>query len=153
MNCCDIQEDVTTGIMHGSIPYPGSESQAHANGSIFGVTSNVQSSGQNPPNVSTVSMDGQRKSKLGPKEMLKKHKGDPVKSRTLNNMNPTPAGWNLLRRCNLPISKSRDLALGENIQKQKEDLNTGIDLKKSGFVFLSAHVRTVADFFFKNVCS
>lgn len=135
MNSCDIDEDVTTGIMHGSIPCPGLENQDHADGSVFGATSTVQYLRQDHRNVSTVDTDGRGKSKLGPKEILKKHKGEPVKSRSLNNMNPAPAEWNSLRRCNLPQSNSRDLALGEDMPKQKENLNTGIDLKKQWIYF------------------
>lgn len=140
MNSCDIHEDVTTGIMRGLIPCPGFESQNHANGSIFGVTSSsVQHLGQNPPNANAVSTDGQWKSKLGQKEMLRKHKVDPVKSRSLNNMSPPPAGRNSLGMGNLPESKSQDLALGESTPKQKENLHIGINLKMS-ILFSFNHV-------------
>ncbi|PKI46483.1 hypothetical protein CRG98_033126 [Punica granatum] len=129
MNSCDIHEDVTTGMMRSLILYPGVGSQDQANGSALGVTSNVQNLGQNPQNVSTIETDGGGTSKLGPKEMLKKLKAEPVKRRSLNNMNQSPAELNSLRRCNLSESKSQDLALGENMLKQKEkNLNRG-DMK------------------------
>lgn len=129
MISCDIHEDVTTGIMRGLIPYPGFEGLGHANGSTIGVTSSIQHLGKNPSDVSTVATDGRGKSKLGQKEMLKKNKGIHVKSRSLNNMSPSSAGCNSLRRCNMQKSKFQDVALGENIVKQSKNLNKGIYLK------------------------
>ncbi|KAK4783682.1 hypothetical protein SAY86_008056 [Trapa natans] len=128
MNKCDIDEDVTTGIMRGVIPYSGFENLGYANGSKIGVISSVHHLGQNDANVSTIAMNGRRMSKLGQKEMLKKNKGITVKSRSLNNTSPSLAGCNSLRR-SVPENRSPDVNLGENMVRQNENLSIG-DKKK-----------------------
>ncbi|KAK4755654.1 hypothetical protein SAY87_009411 [Trapa incisa] len=120
MNKCDIDEDMTTGIMRGVIPCPGFENLGYGNGSKIRVISSIKRLGQNTANVSTVAVDGQGMSKLGQKEMIKKNKGITAKRKSLNNTSPSLVGCNSLMR-SMPENRSQDVAMGENMMKQKEN--------------------------------
>lgn len=139
MNRCDISEEETTKALNALYQLPVSDHQNslqnQANGSAFGVTAvDFQHLGQNLQNINSNAIPNRGKKRYGSKEIpnsgssssffisnpTKNHLHEPVKSKSLNDMNQLSLESNPVKKSSSQYL-SKPCSLEKNISKQKEN--------------------------------
>ncbi|KAF3456193.1 hypothetical protein FNV43_RR00843 [Rhamnella rubrinervis] len=150
MNRCDISEEETTKALHALYQLPVSDHQNslqnQANGSASGVTAvDFQHLGQNLQNINSNAIPNRGKKRHGSKEIpnsgssnlffisnpTKNHLHEPVKSKSLNDMNQLSLESNPVKKSSSQ-HLSKPCSLEMNISKQKENPVNGGDTRERG---------------------